>query len=113
MTHFMYCWRTGVVEFGDELPHGALELARYVPTSAAPRGRSTQLAIWRAKMQAACRLAYDNKTWLVPGIPEAQSDVEALAAYKKFIDWLDDRKLGHEPPTRVAPVAKRNKIKGR
>ena len=38
-----------------------------------------------------CRLAYDNKTLLVPGIPEANNEQDALNALTKFCDRIKSR----------------------
>lgn len=35
-------------------------------------------------IQSLARLAYDNRTWLVPGMPEAASHAEAMAALQQF-----------------------------
>lgn len=37
-------------------------------------------------LQAHCRLAYDNKTWLVPGIPEAPDQIAGIDALERFRD---------------------------
>jgi hypothetical protein len=39
------------------------------------------------------RHAYDNKTLLVPGIPEADSDAEAFQAAARFMERLSERGL--------------------
>jgi hypothetical protein len=39
-------------------------------------------------VSARARLAYDNRTFLVPGIPEANDDEAASAALYKFMDEL-------------------------
>jgi hypothetical protein len=61
-----YCFRNGVIKFraGKE-PKGALNLAR---------GTGKR---FRDVVTANARLAYDGKTWLVPGIPEAMEDDNA------------------------------------
>lgn len=67
-----YCWRTGLIEFGSRTPRGALPIAT---------GPGKRL---RAAISAAARHAYDPGKLLVPGIPEANSDAEALVAAKTF-----------------------------
>ena len=42
-------------------------------------------------IDAISRLAYDNKTLLVSGFPEADNDGEALEAVDKFTNMLKDR----------------------
>lgn len=67
-----YCYRSGQIGLGRRLPKGALPIARV-------KGRSL-----RPVIEVLARWAYDNKTMLVPGIPEASSDTEALAALRQF-----------------------------
>lgn len=74
---FAYCWRSGVVEFGKELPAGAIAITRGAGI------------VWREWVAIKCRLAYDGKTLLVPGIPEAEDDEAAFTALKKFCDWIE------------------------
>lgn len=38
-----------------------------------------------------CRLAYDNKSLLVPGVPEATNSDEALNAVWRFMDLIKQR----------------------
>ena len=58
--------RTGRIEFSDKKEGDAI------------CHRATRAEIKRAKVFA--RLSYDGVTLLVPGIPEAETDEEALAA---------------------------------
>jgi len=74
-----YCWRTGQIGLGRRLPKGALPIVRH-------NGRKL-----RQVVEVLARWAYDNKTMLVPGIPEAGSDVEALAALKRFAEQVKRR----------------------
>ncbi|SCM75413.1 Host nuclease inhibitor protein [uncultured Pleomorphomonas sp.] len=71
-----YCWRTGKIEFGRSTPNGALEIAD------AP-GREL-----RRHVSASARHAYDGETLLVPGVPEAATDLAAGEAVGRFRDWL-------------------------
>jgi len=62
----------GVVEWGTEEPEGsALAL---LPELAGRRG-------YRSAIESLCRLAYDNKTLLVPGLPEAPGDMDAFLRF--------------------------------
>ena len=74
-----YCWRSGKLEFTDNsLPSGALIISK---------GRGLK---WRQKVEVLCRLAYDGITYLVPGVPEAENDEEALQAVYRFraaVEW--------------------------
>ncbi len=67
-----YCWRTGLIEFGRRTPSDALPIAT---------GPGKRL---RGAISVAARHAYEPSKLLVPGIPEANSDAEALAAAKTF-----------------------------
>jgi len=75
-----YCYRSGQIEFhygfGRKTPEGAIWIGE---------GRGPQ---FRRKVEGRARLAYDNKTLLVPGIPEANNDAEALKALSRFVDRL-------------------------
>lgn len=71
-----YCWRGGVIEFGRRCPAGALNLLR------GPDKRVREI------VNAAARHAYDGVTLLVPGIPEADSDEDAVAAAVVFTERL-------------------------
>ena len=44
--------------------------------------------LYREKIETWARLAYDNKTLLVPGIPEAKSSDDALAAAINFANLI-------------------------
>ena len=71
-----YAWQSGRIDFGRTVPEGALLIAE------AP---AKQL---REVISATARHAYDGKTLIVPGVPEANSDnakVDALLAYCRWI----------------------------
>lgn len=72
-----YCWRNGAIGFGRRLPPGALEILR-------ADGRRR----FRRIVSALARHAYDGVTLLVPGVPEATSDVAALDACHAFRDRI-------------------------
>lgn len=68
--------RAGVLFVGPGVPDGAIKLTDGDPA-----------LLWHA-IYGSARLGYDGKTWLVPGIPEAESDdaaVDALISYQKRI----------------------------
>jgi len=77
---FVYCYRSGLVEFGELLPKGALLI---------DKGRGKK---WRKGVEVKCRLSYDGKTYLVPGVPEAETNKDAYSAYKRFCEWLNSCK---------------------
>ena len=68
----VYCSRDGVIGIGRRAPRGSLPLV-------SARGRNL-----RRIVEVVARHAYDGRTLLVPGIPEATSDVEALEAARSF-----------------------------
>lgn len=72
-----YCYATGLVGFGDKLPKGALPIGT--------------LKVKREKFTVHCRLAYNGKDWLVPGIPEAadqSAGVDALMTFRERVASL-------------------------
>lgn len=76
-----YCWANGHIEFGRKVPEGAIRFA------------SGPAAVLRRAIEPAARLAYDNETLLVPGIPEAADQSTAGDA---LACWLDRRRVGWE-----------------
>jgi len=58
-TFTAYCWANGKIQIGKKTPKGAILLAS-----------STRHRLRKA-LSGICRFAYDNKTMLVPGVPEA------------------------------------------
>ena len=68
----VYCSRDGVIGIGRRAPHGSLPLV-------SARGRNL-----RRIVEVVARHAYDGVTLLVPGIPEAASDLAALEAARSF-----------------------------
>lgn len=72
-----YCYRNGVIKFGKTEPKGALEISR-------GSGKT-----WKAKISARARLHFDGKTLLVPGIPEAKNNKEAIDALLKFTKFVN------------------------
>ena len=77
-------YRSGELFVGPVVPDGALELVQGVR-------ELLWCAIW-----GSARKGYDGDAWLVPGIPEADSDdeaLEALISYQKRIiarvKWLE------------------------
>lgn len=70
-----YVWRTGLIEFGRYIPKGALPLSS---------GR-------KSIIEVIARHSRHNDDLLVPGIPEANSDVEAMEALDAFDDEIIKR----------------------
>jgi hypothetical protein len=71
-----YCNAKGVIGFGRVMPAGMLPIIS---------GRAKWL---RETMSAMSRHAYDGKTLLVPGIPEANNQAEGVKALIKFRKWV-------------------------
>lgn len=75
-----WCWRTGLIEIGLELPPdndsggGAIELAR------------GPMAFLKAEIRVAARHSKSGAL-LVPGVPEAADGDEAVDAVISFINW--------------------------
>lgn len=76
---FAFCDRRGVIE-----------IAAYTPAGMFPLGKGKGARLIDA-IQGIARLAYDGRTWLVPGIPEAETNEEAVEAAKRFRDRVSDR----------------------
>jgi hypothetical protein len=73
---FAYCYRGGDIHFGEQVPAGAIELMR--GSDNIVKGRITVRA----------RHAYDGKTLLVPGVPEAEDEFGAEQAVEQFKRFL-------------------------
>lgn len=79
MNKTAYCYASGQIKIGTKVPVGAL------PIISGPENKL------RAVIQGTARLARDNKTLLVPGIPEAPNQEEALNALFAYIGWIEPR----------------------
>lgn len=66
-TTLAYCFASGQIGFGPRCPAGAL-----------PVVRGPEKAVLEF-IEGVARHAYDGKTLLIPGIPEAQDQSEGLA----------------------------------
>jgi hypothetical protein len=79
-----FAYRNGAIGFGMKSPDWETAL----PIASAPK------KILREAIFGSARLAYDNETWLVPGIPEAETEaaaIDALLDYKKHVQRRIDR----------------------
>lgn len=74
-----YCFASGQIAFGRSLPNGTIEIAR---------GKD---AVVRKEVAVTARLAYDGKTLLVPGIPEAPDQAVAFNMLALHLRWLKHR----------------------
>ncbi|WP_394661421.1 hypothetical protein [uncultured Acinetobacter sp.] len=75
-----YCFRDGVIGFAEKLPEGAIEIA-----SCINKKRLYEFINVRA------RHGYKQGVLLVPGVPEAKTDNEALSALIDFINWISSK----------------------
>lgn len=70
------CYRSGEVFISRYAPKGTLKIMK---------GDCRRI---RWVLIACARHAYDGSTLLVPGVPEAKTDVEAMQAVKAFEQFL-------------------------
>lgn len=70
-----FCYASGQIGFGARIPAGALPIAK---------GPRTKLVEW---LEAVARHAYDGEALLVPGVPEADNQDDALDALLAFTAW--------------------------
>ncbi|EKY7765587.1 host nuclease inhibitor protein [Salmonella enterica] len=73
-----YCWASGLIEFGNTLPEGALSIVT---------GSEKQV---RDEVTVMARHAYSGDL-LVPGIPEAASQDEGRVALERFSRVIQER----------------------
>lgn len=90
---YVSCWRDGVVTVTKGQPVDALILAK---------GHGTRL---KKIISAIARHSYDGKTLLVPGIPEAEDEVEAVRAAEHFRAQIDKRLAPKKPVEKTAGAA--------
>lgn len=71
-----YCWASGLIELGDQIPEGALPIAA---------GPASSLKSW---VSVVARHGYGASAGqlLVPGVPEAERK-DALKALQEWISW--------------------------
>lgn len=73
-----FCYASGHIRFGRRVPPGAILIA-------------TGGRLMRKTVTVLARHGYDNKTLLVPGIPEAPNEPTKLAALAHFCNELKRR----------------------
>lgn len=93
-----YAWRTGVLHVGRRAPAGALKLFTFTSRRAA--------IVAERVLQANARLAYDNTTLLVPGVPEADTDDQALDA---LVEWA--KRVAPKIARRLPKAAFRSEVR--
>ncbi len=95
-----YCFATGLIEFGNKVPSGAITIAG---------GRPKAL---RAFIEARARHGYSTRlvkgrptkipgsdTLLVPGVPEVDDEGDKLRALRNWCAWL-----AKQPPVGVRMI---------
>lgn len=77
---YAYVWRSGRIEFGDVVPAGALLIGH--------GGKA-----FRTRVEVYARHSRSGNGWLlVPGIPEAATDDDALLALRLFAKMVLGRR---------------------
>lgn len=74
-----YCWMTGRIELGRKCPQGAIEL------------HSGPAKALRRHVEVIARHGYAEGLLLVPGVPEADSVADKVAACIRFARCLAER----------------------
>ena len=87
-----FCYANGVIRFGQRCGNGSIEIARSAGNSKAIIKR------FKADIEVTARHAYDGKTLLVPGVPEAANQTEGCDALIAYCKWLRTRYLSHPNP---------------
>jgi hypothetical protein len=90
-----YCYASGLIEFGQRIPDGAIIIAsgdakavRGLIESTARHGYSTHLVRGRPTMIPG------SDTLLVPGVPEAVDQSHGISALCDYKEWI----AGHKRP---------------
>lgn len=95
-----FVWRSGIVEItSGQTPRGAIKVVTF---------RSQRAALVGARaIGTVARHAYDGETLLVPGIPEAACDTDAIDALTLWVHRLSNTLARHLPARsyRVAVAA--------
>lgn len=78
MAHIV-CYRSGETFVSRRVPKGTMKVVT---------GHGRRL---KRILSVCARHAYDGKTLLVPGLPEAGNDLQAIAAVKGFEQMLRER----------------------
>jgi len=91
--HVAFCYRSGTIHVGKTVPDGAL-----------PIGEGSETTLRRV-IRSVSRHGYEKGVYLVPGVPEAESDSEAVAALTRFLDWASRGNPCINAPPRAAQGA--------
>lgn len=74
-----YCYPSGLIDFGNTIPKGAKIIAR---------GPEKELREFIAVKARLTRHARHPDAFLVPGVPEADSAINAQAALERWTKWI-------------------------
>lgn len=72
----VFCWASGLIEVGAHCPKGTVLLG------------SGPSDVLKEAISATARLSYNNRHWLVPGVPEAADEDAAVDAVTVYRDRL-------------------------
>lgn len=86
-----WCWASGLIELGEQMPTpdadggGAIEIAR------GPK------AALKARLQGVVRMGRGRSAgeMLVPGVPEAETDMAKADALHAFLKWASKGRIRH------------------
>ena len=84
-TLIAYCWCNGKIEFGSTVPDGAL------PIVSGPSDHVRTAVEVLARWSNPTERGGDDSCPLVPGVPEADTDVAKLEAVDRFVQCVDIR----------------------
>ena len=78
-----WCWRSGLIEIGDEMPANSPEGGGAIFVARGPK------AFLKAELEVAARHGQGASVGklIVPGVPEAESDEDAANALKEWLEW--------------------------
>jgi hypothetical protein len=87
-----FCDRHGQIKFGSRVPAGMCLIMRG-PESVV---RDTMSA--RARWSYPTQRGGHDSVMLVPGIPEARTEKQAMDALFRFVDWIKEKPVSRELP---------------
>lgn len=84
-----WCWASGLIEFGDELPTDNADGSGAIQIAIGPK---FALKNW-LEVVARHGKGESAKKLLVPGVPEASNGDEALKALETWLKWCKPREI--------------------
>ncbi len=83
-----WCWASGLIEIGDELPAGSPDGSGVIQIASGPEyALNAFLDVLAQHGKGASK-----GKWLVPGVPEAPDGDAALEALEAWLKWCGSRK---------------------